>query len=75
MSLTRINRTLAWSVLIAGVVLSVASGALVLIADAPRALLVTLFAAVAAQVGKVSLREDVPATATRTDRTVEPIAA
>lgn len=76
MNLELINSKLAWAVLITGVVLVAISSAFVLMTGTSSALLVALFGAVAAQVGKVTLR-DMPAVAVLTpnERLKELVAA
>jgi len=56
MNFESINVKLAWSVLIAGLTLTVLAGVFVVLTGAIGGLLVAAFGAVAAQVGKVSLR-------------------
>ena len=58
MNFESINVKLAWAVLIAGVTLTVLAGAFVVLTGAYGGLLVAAFGAVAAQVGKISLRDN-----------------
>jgi hypothetical protein len=58
MTLEFINAKLAWAVLITGLTLTVLSGAFVVMTGASNGLLVAAFGAVAAQVGKISLRDN-----------------
>jgi hypothetical protein len=58
MNLDTINAKLAWAVLIAGLALTVLAGAFVILTGATGGLLVAAFGAVAAQVGKISLRDN-----------------
>lgn len=58
MNFESINVKLAWAVLVAGVTLTVLAGAFVVLTGATGGLLVAAFGAVAAQVGKISLRDN-----------------
>ena len=76
MKLESINTKLAWAVLITGVLLVALSSTFVVVTGASGGLLVALFGAVAAQIGKVTLR-DIPAVAVLTpnERLKELVAA
>lgn len=58
MKLESINTKLAWAVLITGLALTTLSGAFAVMTGASSALLIAMFGAVAAQIGKVSLRDE-----------------
>ena len=58
MNFESINVKLAWAVLITGLALTVLAGAFVVMTGATGGLLVAAFGAVAAQVGKISLRDN-----------------
>jgi ABC-type branched-subunit amino acid transport system ATPase component len=58
MNLDSINAKLAWAVLVTGVTLTVLAGAVVVLTGATGGLLVAAFGAVAAQIGKISLRDN-----------------
>ena len=58
MNLESINAKLAWAVLVAGLALTVLAGAFVVLTGATGGLLVAAFGAVAAQIGKISLRDN-----------------
>ncbi len=58
MNLESINVKLAWAVLIAGLALTVLAGVFVVLTGTTGGLLVAAFGAVAAQVGKISLRDN-----------------
>lgn len=75
MSFASINTKLAWAVLVLGVVLTALSAAFVVMTGSATALTVTAFAAVAAQAGKISLRDEAPATAAAIELTPELVAA
>ena len=76
MKLESINTKLAWAVLITGVLLVALSSTFVVVTGASGGLLVALFGAVSAQIGKVTLR-DMPAVAVLTpnERLKELVAA
>ena len=75
MNFASINTKLAWAVLIMGVVLTVLSAAFVIMTGSATALTVTAFAAVAAQAGKISLRDEAPDTTGAVELTPELVAA
>ena len=75
MNFESITPKLAWAVLVSGVVLVALSGAFVLMTGNAAALTITAFAAVAAQAGKIALRDEAPATVAQVERTPELVAA
>ena len=74
MKLESINVKLAWAVLIAGLTLTVMSGAFAIMTGQPTVLLVALLGAVAAQAGKITLR-DAPEVKAANDRLKELVTA
>ncbi len=56
MNLESINAKLAWAVLVGGLGLTILAGAFVVLTGTTGGLLVAAFGAVAAQIGKISLR-------------------
>ena len=70
MNFEAINVKLAWAVLVAGLGLTVLAGAFVILTGATGGLLVAAFGAIAAQVGKISLRDN-PASSTARIRSPE----
>ena len=70
MNFEAINVKLAWAVLVAGLGLTVLAGAFVILTGATGGLLVAAFGAIAAQVGKISLRDN-PASSTARIRSSE----
>lgn len=74
MKLESINIKLAWAVLIAGLLLAVMAGAFTLMTGNFNVLLVAMLGAVAAQAGKITLR-DAPDIETANERLKELVTA
>jgi hypothetical protein len=75
MKLEAINTKLAWAVLIAGLLLSVMAGAFTLMTGNFNVLLVAMLGAVAAQAGKISLRDTDEAVTSPNERLKELVTA
>ncbi len=75
MKLEKINRKLGWAVLISGITLALMAGVFTLLAGNATVLLVSGLGIVAAQAGRVALRENPPVTRVPNERLRDLVAA
>ena len=75
MKLEKINRKLGWAVLISGIALALLAGVFTLMAGNATVLLVSGLGIVAAQAGRVALRENPPVTQVPNERLRDLVAA
>ena len=75
MKLEKINRKLGWAVLISGITLALLAGVFTLMAGNGTVLLVSGLGIVAAQAGRVALRENQPAARVPNERLCDLVAA
>lgn len=75
MKLEKINRKLGWAVLISGITLALLAGVFTLMAGNATVLLVSGLGIVAAQTGRVALRENPPVTKVPNERLRDLVAA
>lgn len=75
MKLEKINRKLGWAVLISGMTLALMAGVFTLMAGNGTVLLVSALGIVAAQAGRVALRENQPASKIPNERLRDLVAA
>lgn len=75
MTLEKINRKLGWAVLISGITLALLAGVFTLMAGNATVLLVSALGIVAAQAGRVALRENQPVARVANERLSDLVAA